>query len=67
MPPDTPVTIPVEPTVAIPVAPDDQVPPDVASLSVVVELVHREAVPVIAATPTVTLTDFVAVQPLLMV
>ena len=46
MPPDTPVTIPVLPTVAIPVAPELHVPPVTASVSAVVIPAHTVAVPV---------------------
>ena len=47
---DTPVTIPDEFTVAIPVFPLLQVPPEVASFNVVLEPTHIVVEPVIAAT-----------------
>ena len=49
MPALTPDTMPVEPTVAIAVLLLLQVPPDVASANVVVELTHTFSVPVIDA------------------
>lgn len=50
MPAATPVTMPVDdPTVAVPVAPEDHVPPLVASASVSVLPTHTPPAPVIAA------------------
>ncbi len=46
MPADTPVTIPVEPTVETPVAPELHVPPDAVLLRVVVAATQTVAVPV---------------------
>ena len=61
MPDDTPLTIPVEPTVATDVVPLVQVPPVVVLLSVVVEPAHTLIVPVIADTVGNGLTVIVAI------
>jgi hypothetical protein len=57
------LTIPVLPTVATAVALLLQVPPPVASDSVVVAPAHTAAVPIIAAGVEITVTVVVAVQP----
>jgi hypothetical protein len=60
----TPLTTPVdEPTVATAVAPLVQVPPDGEELSVVVEPVQTDAVPVIADGAVETVTACVTKQP----
>ena len=63
MPADTPVTIPVEPIVAIPVASLLHVPPVMASLNEVVESTHNIEVPVIVpvAGKGLTVTTFVEI------
>ncbi len=63
VPDATPLTIPVEPTVAIPVAVLLHVPPVVASASVVVALLHKVRLPVIAAGNGLTVTTAVMIQP----
>jgi hypothetical protein len=67
-PAETPDTTPEALTVATAVLLDDQVPPAVASLKVVVEPTHTEVVPVIPATTgralTVTPVVTAVVQPL---
>ncbi len=55
-----PVTIPVDPTVAVAVVPLVQVPPVVISLSVVVAPVHTVSVPLIAAGVLFTVTNAVS-------
>lgn len=66
MPPAIPVTIPVLPTVAMPVLLLLHVPPTVASLSVVVDPAQTLNVPVIDATAVFTVIIFVAVpQPVI--
>lgn len=68
VPAETPVTTPVpEPTVAIPVAEELHVPPDVPSLSVVVEPAHIAALPVMDAGNAFTVTVVLAVHPELVV
>ncbi len=61
-PTETPLTTPEALTVAIPVAPELQVPPEVASAKVEVEPVHIVVVPeIVPAEPEgVTLNDMVA-------
>src|SRR5437763_557410 len=59
----TPPTISVDPTVAIAVATLLHVPPGAASASVVLEPEHTVSVPVIGATPYVTVTTAVSQQP----
>ena len=57
VPGDTPDTIPDdEPTVAMPVAPEVQIPPDVASLSVDVNPAQTAAAPVMAAVAALMVT-----------
>ena len=68
----TPVTTPPDDTVAIVLSELDQIPPELASLSVVCELTHTDIVPVIAAgvtegLVTVALSDIDLVQPLVAV
>ena len=64
VPAETPVTAPEEePTVAIPVEPEDHVPPEVASLSVVFAPTQTVAVPDIADGGAFTVTAIVAEQP----
>ena len=67
IPADTPLTMPVEPTVATNVLPLLHTPPLVASLNVVVEPAHTLMVPVIADTVgnglTVTTEVTVVTQP----
>jgi hypothetical protein len=59
-----PVTEPVEGfTVAAPELDVLQVPPDVASVSVIDEPLHTEPGPEIAETPGVTVIAWLAVQP----
>ena len=63
-PAETPVTMPVEPTVATPVFDELHVPPAVALASVVVAPAHNDAAPVVALTdavPVATVTVLVAV------
>ena len=59
----TPVTIPVEPTVAIPVLLLLQVPPVVASVNAIVEPWQTDAGPVIAAAVGYTVRVCVAGEP----
>jgi len=60
VPPAIPVTIPVAlPTVAVDVELEDQVPPAVASASVVVNPAQTEAVPVIGEGSGLTVTIMV--------
>jgi len=64
----TPVEIPdttpdVAPTVAMDVLLLLQLPPDVASVNVIVDPVHTVLLPDIADTPLVTVIDFVTMQP----
>lgn len=59
----TPVTSPLELTVAIPAVPDVHVPPEGVELSVVTELIHTPAVPVIAVGAVFTVTVSVEKQP----
>ncbi len=66
VPPATPDTTPdVEFTVAVPVAPLVQVPPEGDDDNVVVDPVHTESVPDIAEGVVFTVTAFVAKQPVL--
>ena len=63
MPAATPVTIPVEPTVAVPVALLAHVPPPVAEANVVVAPAHTDVEPVMTAGVANTVTMVVRVQP----
>lgn len=64
VPPDTPVNTPVaEPIVATPVVPLIQVPPEVASLSVIVDPSHTAVLPVIVAGNGLTVTVVLVLQP----
>jgi len=56
-----PVTIPVEPTAAMPVEPELHVPPDTVLLNVVVAPVQTVAVPVIVPAEVPALTVIVYV------
>jgi hypothetical protein len=57
VPPDTPVTKPVnEPTVALPVTEDVHKPPDVVLANCVVDPAQTVSVPVIGSGPVVTFT-----------
>jgi hypothetical protein len=58
----TPVTVPVEPTVATEVVLLDHVPPGILFPSEVVPPVQAEGVPVIAEGAEITLTDVVDMQ-----
>lgn len=66
-PADTPVTMPVEPTVAIEVDAELHVPPVGPEVSAVVSPVHTVAVPVITSGNGLTVTTAVLIQPVLMV
>ena len=61
----TPVTMPVDPTDAIPEALVLHVPPEVASVSEMVEPAHTEEAPDIAAGNAFTVTVVVAMQPVI--
>lgn len=64
VPADTPVTVPVLlPTVAIPVLPDSQVPPDGDELSVEADPIHTDKVPVGTVGEVLTVTVLIAIQP----
>ena len=63
MPAAKPVTIPVEPTIAIPVALLAHVPPPVAEDNVVVAPAHTDVEPVITAGVANTVTTVVRRQP----
>lgn len=58
-----PVTIPVEPTTAVPVALLAHVPPPVAEDNVIVAPAHTDVAPVMAAGSALTVTTAVRVQP----
>lgn len=60
----TPVTMPVEPTVAMPVLPLVHVPPPGVPVSAVVEAAHTVSVPVMVGV-VFTVTVVVAAQPVL--
>jgi hypothetical protein len=65
VPGDTPDTVPVDPTVAIPGEPELHEPPSVGSVNPVVDPVHTEDAPAIAPGTAFTVTPVVtrAVQP----
>lgn len=64
VPADTPVTIPeINPTVAIPVAPELQVPPVIASLNVVVVPIQIFVEPLIITGDGLTVIVVVIIQP----
>ena len=68
VPAETPVTAPEEePTVAIPVEPEDHVPPEVASVKDIVDPTQTLVLPEIAEGVGFTLTETVVelVQPIL--
>jgi len=65
VPAATPLTVPVEVTVAIVVLPLLQAPPEVASLSGVVVPAHSSRVPLMAAGLGTTVTTVVVRQPAL--
>ena len=64
MPAETGVTTPVEdPIVAIPVAEEAHLPPEVPSLNVVADPVHTPSVPVMPTGDVLTVTMAVVLQP----
>ena len=63
VPADIPDTMPVEPTVAMSVAPLVHTPPVVVQLSAVVCPAHKPIVPVIGAGLALTVIIFVVVHP----